>query len=120
MSPTVSVPCNGCTACCQNDMLMLHPELGDDPAQYETTPAINPVTGKPGLMLKHKPNGGCFYLGESGCTIHDRAPAICRKFDCRAMFVNLGAAAAKRAVEAGFASQEVMDAGRKRRRSLAA
>lgn len=99
-------------------MLMLHPELGDDPKQYLTEPCINPITGKPGSMLRHKEDGGCVYLGESGCTIHGRAPAICRKFDCRAMFVQMGAAAAKRAITSGLVSQSVMDAGRKRRHTL--
>lgn len=115
-----AVQCNGCTACCQNDLLMLHPEMGDDASQYDTMPAVNPITGKPGLALKHRPEGGCIYLGDAGCTIHGRAPAVCREFDCRLMFLKLGAAKARKAVAAGYASQAVIDAGRKRRHTVEA
>lgn len=115
-----NVPCNGCTACCANDLLMLHPEMGDDASQYETMPAINPITGKAGLALKHKPEGGCIYLTANGCSIHGRAPAVCQEFDCRKMFLKLGASKARKAVEAGWASQAVMDAGRKRRHTVEA
>jgi Fe-S-cluster containining protein len=37
-------------------------------------------------VLLHKPNGDCMYLGTNGCTIYDRAPAVCKSFDCRAMY----------------------------------
>ena len=37
-------------------------------------------------VLKQKPNGDCLYLGKQGCTIHDRAPKMCREFDCRAWY----------------------------------
>ena len=47
-----SVPCAGCTACCQNDVLMLHPEMGDDPAQYQTVPIIHPITGSRAICLR--------------------------------------------------------------------
>jgi uncharacterized protein len=80
------VPCNGCTACCQKDLLFLHPEMGDVEANYETEPAFNPLTGRWGLALRHKANGECIYLGQGGCTIHGRAPAICQEFDCRRFY----------------------------------
>ncbi len=115
---SASVPCNGCTACCANDLLILHPECGDVASHYLTMPVINPITGKPATALQHKPEGGCVYLTDSGCSIHGRAPAICREFDCRRMFQKLGASQARKAVAAGLASQEVMDAGRKRRFTL--
>lgn len=72
------VPCNGCTLCCQNDLLRLLP--GDDPSQYETMP--HPLM--PGqLALAHKPEGSCVYLGSTGCSIHERRPQMCREMDCR-------------------------------------
>lgn len=55
---------------------MLHPALGDDPVLYETEPT------KYGLKLRQKEDGSCFYLGEAGCTIWDRAPGLCRAFSC--------------------------------------
>lgn len=72
------VPCNGCTLCCHGDAVRLLP--GDNPEEYQTEP--HPY--KPGeLMLAHKPTGECVYLGESGCTIQDTKPLMCREMDCR-------------------------------------
>lgn len=34
-------------------------------------------------MLAHKDNGDCIYLGDTGCTIHERKPQQCREMDCR-------------------------------------
>jgi Fe-S-cluster containining protein len=34
-------------------------------------------------MLAHKANGDCIYLEEKGCSIHGRAPYMCRTMDCR-------------------------------------
>jgi Fe-S-cluster containining protein len=82
----VDVPCNGCTACCRFDLILLHPEDGDVVMLYETMEIINPMTGEPALALKHKPGGGCIYLGDGGCTIHGRAPVICKAFDCRRFY----------------------------------
>lgn len=112
------VPCEGCTACCQNDLLMLHPELGDNPDDYETMEAHNPLTGKIGLALKHKPEGGCWYLGEKGCTIHDRAPAICQKFDCRKFYLDLlrdtSRKQRRKMLFQGIISKDILTAARRR------
>ncbi len=74
------VPGSGCTLCCQGDAIKLTEE--DNPEDYltEQHPYI------PGaLMLAHKPNGNCVYLIDSGCSIHDRAPSLCRSADCRSI-----------------------------------
>ncbi|MGA9116965.1 MAG: YkgJ family cysteine cluster protein [Bacteroidota bacterium] len=72
------VPCNGCTLCCQGNAVRLEP--GDPAGDYLTEP--HPFI--PGaLMSAHKPNGECVYLAGGGCTIHDRAPSLCRIADCR-------------------------------------
>lgn len=113
-----NVPCNGCTACCRGDTIMLHPELGDDPGTFLTEPAHNPLTGKAGLMLQHKPNGECVYLGEGGCTIHERAPVICREYDCRMQFAGLSRQQRRWLVKRGMFSQATMQAGRKRAHTL--
>lgn len=112
------VPCNGCTACCRNDLLMLHPEMGDDPAQYETMEARNPLTGELGLALKHKPEGGCIYLGKTGCTIHERAPAICKEFDCRLNFLRTPKSIRRKAIKAGLCGRDVFEAGKRRLKTL--
>jgi Fe-S-cluster containining protein len=74
------VPCNGCTLCCQDDAIRLTGEDNPDDYITETHPYI---TGA--LMLAHKPNGDCIYLDETGCSIHDRAPSLCRSADCRSI-----------------------------------
>lgn len=118
MQTRSSVPCNGCQLCCTNDIIILHPDEGDDPAMYLTQEIRNPVTGKPALMVQKKPNGHCIYLGPNGCSIHGRAPLICRQFDCRKLFRLLSRADRKRMVRAGMADQNVFDAGRERLHTL--
>lgn len=85
---TDHVPCNGCTACCQHDLIYLHPEHGDLVESYDAEPSVNPLTGEIGMALRKKPEGGCIYVTETGCSIHDRQPAICKAFDCRKMLRN--------------------------------
>jgi len=77
---TTFVPCNGCTLCCQGDAIRLTEE--DNPKDYLTEP--HPYI-KGALMLAHKPNGDCVYLDENSCSIHDRAPSLCRSADCRSI-----------------------------------
>ena len=78
MNKINSVPCNGCTLCCQGDAIRLLP--GDDPTLYQTVPHDYDARF---LMLAHKPNGDCVYLGAAGCTIHATKPQMCREMDCR-------------------------------------
>lgn len=118
-----AVPCNGCTLCCRNDMLMLHPEGGDIVADYETETTVNPVTGRVGVMLKHQSNGDCVYLSrKTGCTIYDRRPLICREFDCRRFYLKIVEQTSrqerKKFVKNGLLSNEVLRAGRQRLDSL--
>lgn len=116
---SASVPCNGCTACCRNEVLFLHPEMGDLAADYLTMPARNPITGKNGVALQQKPNGDCVYLGNAGCTIHGRAPAICKEFDCRRFFLGLGDRnQRRRLLKTGLITKEVFNAGRSRLNTL--
>jgi len=72
------VPCNGCTRCCRGDAVRLLP--GDNLRRYQTEPH-NRFPGQ--LMLAHKPNGDCVYLGERGCTIQEDKPIMCQEMDCR-------------------------------------
>jgi Fe-S-cluster containining protein len=73
-----SVPCEGCGArCCRVNRIELLPGL-DDPAQYRTTES------RGALVLDRRADGACWYLDENDrCTIHDRAPMMCRTYDCR-------------------------------------
>lgn len=76
------VDCAGCTACCRHDAVLL--VEGDDPALYPEAQEIpfNLLTGEPGLMIPHKADGSCIYLGERGCTVYDHRPVMCRVFSC--------------------------------------
>lgn len=114
-----AVPCGGCTACCHDDLIMLHPESGDRADLYATMPAVSPVTGRPGLALRRAPDGACIYLDRrAGCTIHATRPAVCRAFDCRLVWLKLGAARARKFVARGVLGQAVVEAGRARRHTL--
>lgn len=74
----VVLPCNGCTACCEMDIVFLHPECGDNPKKYVTQMAGDRIA------LAHKRTGGCIYLDQGiGCTIWERRPVVCREMDCR-------------------------------------
>lgn len=78
------VPCNGCTICCRGDAVRL--EEADRAEEYQT----EPHSYIPGArMLAHKPNGECIYLNERGCSIHGRAPSLCRAADCRAVALKI-------------------------------
>lgn len=83
------VPCGNCRACCSHEAIVLHPQHGDDIGSYETMDAVHPLTLEPVKALKQKPNGECVYLGAEGCTIHERAPVICREFSCVGLWLSL-------------------------------
>ena len=73
-----SVPCGTCRACCKQDVI----HLGDDEAHKF---AWHVEAG--GKVLDRKPDGECVYLTAAGCGVHDDAPDICRRFDCRILFL---------------------------------
>ncbi|MEJ0023503.1 MAG: YkgJ family cysteine cluster protein [Alphaproteobacteria bacterium] len=78
------MPCDGCTLCCKNDQIILRPEDGDDLDFYDWEPIASALyPGQSSPALKRDPaTGNCVYLRDSGCSIHERAPAICRRFHC--------------------------------------
>lgn len=76
------VPCNGCTACCKHDAVVLRPA---ERMKYKHH--IEQVAGKNYAVLDRKDNGDCTYLMEDGCSIHDDAPDICKRMDCRVLYL---------------------------------
>lgn len=96
-----AVPCDGCTACCKNDQVILRPEAGDDVASYQVeyiASALYPGARVPALQ-RDPHTGHCVYLTDTGCSIHGRAPWTCRRFHCARTFKALGRLSqAKRAV----------------------
>ncbi|WP_414461742.1 YkgJ family cysteine cluster protein [Hyphomicrobium sp. DY-1] len=104
-----TVICAGCRLCCQNRSLVpLLREYGDRPEDYET----QTIYGLTALAMKS--NGDCVYLGDDGCTIYDRRPIICRKYDCAEHYRSLTRAQRKEAIAQKMISKEVLAAGRAR------
>ena len=101
-----AVPCNGCTACCRDDKIVLHTERGDDPAQYRW----HWEGGQ--QVLDRKPNRECTYLTEHGCSIHGRAPWACQLLDCRVLFLATPKEARRRRIEINPSLKAVYDAAK--------
>lgn len=116
-------PCNGCTACCHQTVVMLHPEEGDDLSLYEIE-ILHPVHGYDLIAIKGGLDGKCRYLGKDGCTIHDRRPIACRSFDCRHFYwfalQNSTRQQRQKLVKEGYVDADVLKAARKRMGSLEA
>lgn len=92
-------------------MTPVQPDKGDDPSKYQTAVCYTP--GKaPYLIIDRHANGDCVYLGAHGCTIWDRAPVVCREFDCRASFKNSDRAGRRLAIKRGDMSKEIFERGR--------
>jgi hypothetical protein len=102
------VPCNGCTLCCQGDAIRLEAEDRAEDYQTEPHPYISGA-----LMLAHKQNGECIYLDERGCSIHDRAPSLCRTADCRSLAVRIDFKTARQLHLMGRLDLRVWDHGHK-------
>ncbi|MBO9499512.1 MAG: YkgJ family cysteine cluster protein [Novosphingobium sp.] len=87
-----AIPCDGCTLCCQSEQVILRPEAGDDLDFYDFEWIQTPLyPGRRMPALRQNPRTGhCVYLTDTGCAIHERAPAICRRFHCARTFKALG------------------------------
>lgn len=103
------VPCDGCTLCCHFYNVMLDEAAGDDLASYHTTRQPDGT-----IILARRADGACVYLGERGCTIHDRRPAECRAYDCRVVYSECSEQARAQWVEGGTITQAIFDAAEQR------
>ncbi len=120
MNETV-VQCGTCTECCKaNPGIVLHPELGDDPAQYQCVQLMRDGIGEPVTLVATNENHDCVYLGPRGCTIYERRPALCRAFDCRKQYLILPRQDRANLISAGLSSKSVFDAARARVHTLSA
>lgn len=99
---------------------MLHPGQGDDVGSYQVRVTAHPDTGEAVFLLATKGNGECVYLGESGCTIYERRPLLCRSFDCRKHYLILPRQDRDNLVRLGLSSRAVFNAGRARVKTLSA
>lgn len=117
MTERSSVPCGSCHSCCRGDVIILMPDKGDVVESYQHDILALPIVGPIAVVSKGF-DGNCIYLGADGCSIHDRAPVICRTFDCRRLFLSKTRKERRAMVKSGMASAEVFTAGRKRLASL--
>jgi Fe-S-cluster containining protein len=115
LPPRRDVACAGCTACCRHEIIFLHPADGDRPETYLTRRVTNPLSGERVVALQQKPNGDCVYLEpERGCSIHERAPVICREFDCARFVAKVGIGVAAKLAIHDPSSRAMLSAGIKR------
>jgi hypothetical protein len=97
--------------------LFLHPEQGDDVASYQVRVAAD-REGHAVFLLATTEAGACVYLGETGCTIYERRPLLCRSFDCRKHYLMLPRQDRDNLVRLGLSSRAVFHAGRMRVKTL--
>jgi len=106
------VPCGNCRACCSSDRVMLGPS--DDPRAYRWHVEDGYA------VLDRQSNGDCVYLTDRGCSMHDRAPSICRRFDCRVLFLTTPEEIRQRRIRENPQMAEVYLAGSARADTLTA
>lgn len=107
-----TVPCGTCRRCCQNTLVLILPEMGDDATLYQTQDLGDGIRA-----LATKDNGDCAHLGPEGCTVHGRAPHMCQIFDCRAMHAFYTREQRRRMVRDGVLDREILKRGEELRRA---
>jgi hypothetical protein len=106
---SANVPCNGCTLCCRT---LIVPLADEEYEQYQWAWVRTRAGEILGRALQRKPNGDCVYLGDRGCTIHDRAPHVCKRFDCRELFLKSDRVGRRRAIKSGKLPKALFEKGR--------
>ena len=104
------VPCGDCRACCSHDRIFLGPK--DDPRAFQW----HLENGY--AVLDRKVNGECVYLTPAGCGIHGKAPDICRRMDCRVLYLLTPAEVRQRRISENPHMTLVYQAGAYRRHTL--
>lgn len=104
------VPCGDCRACCKQDRILLG--KGDDLLRLKW----HLEDGVP--VVDRKDDGQCIYLGKSGCSIHKNAPNICKRFDCRVLFLTTPKAQRRIRIEQNPTMRAVYEAGKTRAATL--
>lgn len=110
-----AIQCGACTRCCHGQMIVLHPERGDDPKQFVTRAGHHPITGRPAYIIPNKPDGSCHYLGDAGCEIWGKHPVMCQVYDCRSDFLKfktLPRPERRRLIKAGLTDPALIERGR--------
>lgn len=108
-SQVTGVPCAGCRACCKQDRIV----LGNAEASKYAWHAEGSDK-----VVDRKPSGECVYLNAQGCSVHADAPDICRRFDCRVLFLTTDKTRRRQRVEENPTMRAVYEAGKKRIHTL--
>lgn len=103
------VPCGSCRACCTHDVIRLRDDELERFAWHREGPYY---------VLDRKADGSCIYLTERGCSVHDDAPDICRRFDCRVLFLTTPKARRRERVAQSPHMRAVYEAGKRRADTL--
>ncbi len=74
-----SVPCGTCSLCCHGNVFL----FPDEDANGLPTVIARRMDGAMLRRLEQKSDGECAHLIEGRCSVYDKRPRICRKFDCR-------------------------------------
>ena len=104
------VPCGKCTLCCRTLIVPLSIEEADS-GQYTWAWITTRDGRRLGKALQRRPDGACVYLGEHGCTIHDRAPHVCQRFSCADLFVRSDRAGRRKAINSGKLPRSLFEKG---------
>ena len=85
--PTVEVPCDGCTACCESVQFVLVGPDEHDARAHLPPELLFPAPGAPDgwSVLPYDDRGRCPMLGARGCTVYEHRPRTCRVYDCRVL-----------------------------------
>jgi Fe-S-cluster containining protein len=79
------VACGSCVACCSSGQFIhIGPDESDALAHIPAEllfPA--PRLPKGNVLMGYDEQGRCPMLGDSGCTIYEHRPRVCRTYDCR-------------------------------------
>lgn len=107
-SHPASVPCGSCRACCKQDVIALAPTDTHEKWHLESGRRV----------LDRKANGECVYLTDQGCSTHDNQPDICKRFDCRVLFLTTPKTQRRIRIQQNPTMREVYAAGKKRASTL--
>ena len=93
-------------------MILIQPEHGDRPMDYRTIVATNPLTGAPAQFIPLTADKACIYLGDIGCTIWAKRPAICRAYSCVDDVLNTPRHVRRQRVRDGQADPKLYERGK--------
>jgi Fe-S-cluster containining protein len=88
-----NVPCAGCNACCKSGY-----KVDLTPEEAGRLPHVLDNDGVP--ILPRRGDGSCALLKDEKCSVYEKRPVSCRKYDCRAM--GLTGIATNELLRAGF------------------